>query len=180
MDACNSLLQEQLLQAFLFVVQKKKVSYKRYLPIELHGTVTAESAIHLFGECRFDQLDKAVNSSLLVNAVSDDADVGAADNTQRQYTQQRLGVYSPLFLLNPDRRLEFVCLLDKESSGTCVETNLIFDGNIFQIHTKLSHFKNCPAAKPAKPRNSPAFLPSGTERRPLPLEYVLPPGNVKP
>ena len=26
-----------------------------------------------------------------------------------------------------------------------METNLIFDGNIFQIHTKLSHFKNCPA-----------------------------------
>ena len=92
----------------------------------------------LFSKCGFDQLNEAVNSSLFIDTVRDDADIGAADNPEGENAQKGLRVYSALFLLDPYGRLELIGLLDEKRSRTCVQTNLIFDGNIFQIHTKLS------------------------------------------
>ena len=67
---------------------------------------------------------------LLVCAVSDDADGGAAHDAQRQNAQQALCVYAALILLNPDGRLKLVCLLDEESCRSCMETNLILNQNV--------------------------------------------------
>ena len=47
------------------------------------------------------QLDEAIDSSLLVCAISDDADGGAAHDAQRQNAQKALSVHAALFLLDP-------------------------------------------------------------------------------
>ena len=83
------------------------------------------SRVRLLREAALYELNEAVNSELLVAAVSDDADLSAANDTEREDTEQGLCVYSALFLLDPDGRLVLVSLLDKESCGSCVETNLV-------------------------------------------------------
>ena len=45
-------------------------------------------------------------------------------------------LHAAFFLFDPDGRLELVCLLDKEGSRTSVQTNLIFNGNFFDVHSK--------------------------------------------
>ena len=46
----------------------------------------------LFRKRRIHQRDKAVNGSLLVDAVRDDADGGITDDTERQNTQETLRI----------------------------------------------------------------------------------------
>ena len=54
----------------------------------------------LLCEAGLHQLDEAIDSSLLVCAISDDADGGAAHDAQRQNAQKALSVRSALFLLD--------------------------------------------------------------------------------
>ena len=90
----------------------------------------------LLCEAGLHQLDEAIDSSLLVCAIRDDADGGAAHDAQRQDAQQALSVHAALFLLDSDGRLELIGLLNKEGCRTGVQTNLIFNGNFFDVHSK--------------------------------------------
>ena len=56
------------------------------------------SRVRLLREAALYELNEAVNSELLVAAVSDDADLSAANDTEREDTEQGLCVYSALFL----------------------------------------------------------------------------------
>ena len=85
-------------------------------------SVYDESAA-LVAETAVNQFNKRCDCLLLVGAVSNDADCSTADNTQRKDAQQRLGIHAALFLLDPDCRAELICLLDKECSRACMETN---------------------------------------------------------
>ena len=78
------------------------------LPRSKKGAVIADSAFcNAYGlslsvviaEAALDQLYQSLNSSLLIRAVSNDADVSAANNTQRKDTQKALSVYSPIFAM---------------------------------------------------------------------------------
>ena len=80
--------------------------------------------------------EQAIDRSLLISTVRNDADGSTTHDAQRQNAQQALCVHAALFLLDPNGRLELVCLLDKEGSRTSVQTNLIFNGNFFDVHSK--------------------------------------------
>ncbi len=82
------------------------------------------------------QLNQCIHSCLLVRTVSDDADVSAAYDTEGQNTQQALSVHPTLLLFDPDRGLELVSLLNEEGSGSCVQTYLILNCNIFYKHNQ--------------------------------------------
>ena len=56
----------------------------------------------LFRETGIDKPDKFVHSLFLVGAAGDNADACAAHDTQRQHTQQALGVDAAFFLFHPD------------------------------------------------------------------------------
>ena len=81
-------------------------------------------------------VERRPEHGLLVSAIGNDADGSTANDAQRQNAQQALSVHAALFLLDPDGRLELVSLLDKEGSRTSVQTNLIFNGNFFDVHSK--------------------------------------------
>ena len=68
----------------------------------------------LLGKAGADQLDQAVNCSLLIGTISNDANGGAADDAQAQDAEQRLRINAALLLLDPDGRLILVRLLDEE------------------------------------------------------------------
>ena len=89
----------------------------------------------LLGKARADQLDQAVYCSLLIGAISNDADGGAANDAQAQDAEQRLRVDAALLFLDPNGGLILVGLLDEEGSRTCVQTNLILNGNLFNVHS---------------------------------------------
>ncbi len=91
----------------------------------------------LFRKTRLDQLYKALNSCLFVCTVSHDLDGRTANDTERKNAEKALSVYSSLFLLDPDRRLEFISLLDEESSRTSVETYLILNHYFLDEHLIL-------------------------------------------
>ena len=76
----------------------------------------------LLSEAAFNELDKSFNGKLLIGAVSDNTNGGAAYDAQRKHAQKALSVYSALFLLNPDRRFVFICFLDKKGCGSCMKT----------------------------------------------------------
>lgn len=64
------------------------------------------SRVRLLREAALYELNEAVNSELLVAAVSDDADLSAANDTEREDTEQGLcQFYSALSFLDPDGRL---------------------------------------------------------------------------
>ena len=93
--------------------------------IEKRGLL-CEAAVH--------QLDQTLNRSLLIRAVRNDANGGAAHDAQRQHTQQALGVYPPLFFFDPDGRLVLIGLLNEESGGTSMQSDLVFNSNFLSKH----------------------------------------------
>ena len=90
-------------------------------------------------ETAFNEINQSVYCCLFVLTVSNDADLCAADDTQRKDTQQALCVYTAFFLFDPDRGLELVGTLNEKCSRSCVQTNLILYSNFFYKHDKLSH-----------------------------------------
>ena len=89
----------------------------------------------LLGKARADQLDQTVYCSLLIGTISNDADGGAANDAQAQDAEQRLRVDAALLFLDPNGGLILVGLLDEEGSRTCVQTNLILNGNFFNVQS---------------------------------------------
>ena len=67
-------------------------------------------------------------------AVSNDTDRRAADNAERQDTEQALGVDAALLLFDPDGGFVFIRLLNKERSGTRVQANLVLNSDFFDKH----------------------------------------------
>ena len=90
--------------------------------------------IFLFCKAGFNKLYKLFYSLLLIGTAGNNADICTAHNTEGKNTEKALCVYSSFFLLKPDLRLEFISLLDKESSRTSVKTNLILNFYIFNKH----------------------------------------------
>jgi hypothetical protein len=92
----------------------------------------------LIGKARFDKLEQAFHSLLLVASIRDNFNVGAAHNAQGQNAQKAFGVDSALFFFHPDGRFIFIGFLDKESRGSGVQPDLILYGYFFYKHFKLS------------------------------------------
>ena len=103
--------------------------------------------MELLAETGVDQLDQTFHGLLLVSAIGDDTNGGAADDAQRQDAQQALGVYATLLFLDPDEGLILIGLLDEESSGTGMLTDLIFNGNFLNKHSDSTPIFKCLAVR---------------------------------
>ena len=86
------------------------------------------------GETGLHQSHQAIDRQLLIAAVSDDPDIGAAHNAEGQDTQQALRIHAAFFLLHPDRGFVLVGLLDKERGGTGMQTDLVLHQHFFDVH----------------------------------------------
>ena len=73
-------------------------------------------------------------SSLFICTISNNLDLCTANDSQGQNAQQALCIHTTFFLFDPDRGTEFVRLLNKECSRSCVQTNLILYHYIFTVH----------------------------------------------
>ena len=78
----------------------------------------------LLGKTRIDQFHQGFHSLLLIGAVGNDPDGDATHNAKAQNAEKALCIDPSLLLLNPDGRLELVCLLDEECSRTGMEAYL--------------------------------------------------------
>ena len=95
----------------------------------------------LLSEIRRNHLVESLNGLLLVGTISDQLDGGALHDAQGENAQQALGVDLALLLLDPDRALELIGLLNEEGSGSGVQTNLIVHDGFLTIHsTGPPHF----------------------------------------
>ena len=87
------------------------------------------------GEVGIYKLGERRDSLILIRAVSDQCDRGTLDDTKGKHAKKALRIDASLFFLDPNAALEFVCLLDKESSRSGVKANLIVNNYLFGYHT---------------------------------------------
>jgi len=94
----------------------------------------------LLGKAGLNQFHKPLDGELLIGPVGDDADAGAAHDTEGENAQKAFGVDSALVALNTNGCFEFIGFLYKESSGTRMKPDLILNDNIFYIHITVHPF----------------------------------------
>ena len=116
-------------QTAAFFMQTKSLRHK-----DTGSKITGAKLSAFLSKTALYQLDKTVYSSFFVSTVSNDSDSCTAYDTEGKDTKKALSVYSALFLFDPDRGLELICLLDEECCRTCVKTNLILNHYIFNVH----------------------------------------------
>ena len=90
------------------------------------------------GKIGVDKAAESVDRFLLVYSVADDVYLSPFRDAEGKYTQKALRVNAALFLFNPEAAFKLICLLDKESGGSCVETDLIDYGSGFYVHLASS------------------------------------------
>ena len=91
-------------------------------------------SIVLLAEIVVHQVHQRGDSFLFISAVSDQGNGGALHDAQGQNAQQALGIDAAVFLLDSDAALELVGLLNKESSGSGMQTYLVVNSDLLCIH----------------------------------------------
>ena len=89
----------------------------------------------LFGEIGINQLGERGDRLFLVRAVGNKCDLRALDDAKGKHAEKALRIDASVFFLDPNAALEFIRLLDKESSRSGMEADLIVDNYLFGNHT---------------------------------------------